>query len=383
MIFLVKANLALCFFWIVYRFLLRGLTFYRLNRAYLLGAIGICAVLPLLPATLLVPPVPSWTHWVVSGSGSPQSGWFDLVRGIWLAGVAVMGGRLLIQLASWWKLHRRSREEKVESFRIRIPEGDVPAFSFFKLIYLQPGKYLLPDLKLILSHESLHGSGWHTLDILLAEIELVFYWFNPGAWLIRSAIGDNLEFLVDREMISNGVDPETYQYGLLRETQSKSLPFLARTFSQSNLKNRLSMINRNRSSRLQVLRYLVILPLAGASLALLGNSRPTAGPGTQDPAVHRTISFAPDSIPATRNQRVSPKIRASAAPKASTVTVRASTAPRASMVTVRASTAPKASTLPATPPPAVAGPVPPPPPPKRPPPPPPPPPPQPPVRGSK
>ena len=47
-IYLLKANIALTIFYLVYRFGLRRLTYYRLNRAFLLMGIGFSALYPLI-----------------------------------------------------------------------------------------------------------------------------------------------------------------------------------------------------------------------------------------------------------------------------------------------------------------------------------------------
>jgi bla regulator protein BlaR1 len=64
-------------------------------------------------------------------------------------------------------------------------------------------------------HEQVHVNQWHTIDILLAELSSIFYWFNPGIWLMKKAVRENIEFITDRKILNKGIDSKTYQYSLV------------------------------------------------------------------------------------------------------------------------------------------------------------------------
>ncbi len=99
----------------------------------------------------------------------------------------------------------------------------------------------------------------------MAEFITIFNWYNPFAWLIRYSIRQNLEFIADRQVVENGFDKKDYQYHLLRvvgQTQYR----LANNFNFSSLKKRIAMMNKMRSARLNLLKFLFILPLLAALL---------------------------------------------------------------------------------------------------------------------
>jgi beta-lactamase regulating signal transducer with metallopeptidase domain len=51
----------------------------------------------------------------------------------------------------------------------------------------------------------------------LAELALVFQWFNSFAWLYRKQVENNLEFLTDDSMINRrGIERTQYQLSLLK-----------------------------------------------------------------------------------------------------------------------------------------------------------------------
>ena len=58
-------------------------------------------------------------------------------------------------------------------------------------------------------HEKVHIRQKHTLDILFAELVLIFQWFNPFAWIYRREIESNLEFLTDDQLMHNKVDKQS------------------------------------------------------------------------------------------------------------------------------------------------------------------------------
>src|SRR5699024_5019331 len=138
--------------------------------------------------------------------------------------------------------------------------------------YINPGLYSLKEVDSILKHEKIHSKAWHSTDLLIAEVNLVFYWFNPGAWLMKYAIKENLEFLTDRKIVNSGMDRKTYQYHLLKISGASSAPKFVANFNSSNLKRRIAMMNKKRSSGYDLIRYLLFLPTAVLVLFLVSPS---------------------------------------------------------------------------------------------------------------
>src|SRR5690606_26468156 len=102
-----------------------------------------------------------------------------------------------------------------------------------------------------------------------AELCSVLCWFNPGMWLLRYAIRENLEFITDRNVLKSGVDKKAYQYSLVDVgRRTGSYPAIANGFNFNNLKRRIMMMNKEKSSQLQLGRYLLVVP-AVAVLALV------------------------------------------------------------------------------------------------------------------
>ncbi len=148
-----------------------------------------------------------------------------------------MGIRLVLQFASLFNVHRRSVSQTICNRQVRIIEDEASAFSFWQSIYINPTKYSENEIESVVAHEDVHVKQWHTLDILLAEVSLVFYWFNPGIWLIKKAVSENLEFITDREILKQGVNAKNYQYSLLYASFNTSPNAVVNHFNISTIKN--------------------------------------------------------------------------------------------------------------------------------------------------
>jgi hypothetical protein len=271
-LYLLKINIALVLFYLAYRFALRRLTFYTLNRFFLVSAIVFSSGYSFIDVSdifrknaeinsKLLVIVPDWgsVQQVVLPVTSFDY-WQLLVIIFWI-GVVLMAFRLLTQLISLYKIHRSSTEGILNNYKIRRLNKEITPFSFWQSIYLNPSQHQKEELATILQHEEIHVKEWHTLDVLLAEISVVFYWFNPGVWLMKQAIKENLEFITDRKVLNSGLDSRTYQYSLVRMIFSPQDYSLVNNFSFISIKKRIIMMNKKQSPQVQVSRYLLIVPM--------------------------------------------------------------------------------------------------------------------------
>ncbi|MDQ0106119.1 TonB-dependent SusC/RagA subfamily outer membrane receptor [Chitinophaga terrae (ex Kim and Jung 2007)] len=309
LIYLLKANIALTLFYLAYRFGLRRLTFYTLNRLFLLCGIAFSAIYPFISiddfinrhetlSGAVVTYVPDFSQWQVAEPSF--SGWALIVYIFWV-GVGVMAVRLAGQLWSLFVLHRKSHTRKVNETTVQVLKEPVNPFSFFNHIYINPSLHQPDEIDAIIHHETVHVKQWHTMDVLVGEINNIFYWFNPGAWLMKSAIRENLEFITDRYLLRQGVDKVAYQYSLIKVSGIPTATAIANNFNFSHLKNRIFMMNSKRSSRYQLLRYLVLGSLAGGMVLLLNYSKassliPASILPASGHAVEETVPVPPAAV---------------------------------------------------------------------------------------
>lgn len=197
---------------------------------------------------LAVPSSPHFTIW-------------DLVLAVLLVGIVYRLLRITIQFISLLKIHKRSSKVKLEGIVVRRVFIEIAPFSFFGHIYLNPKQHDQKELAMILSHEKVHVKQRHSLDILLAELCRILFWFNPVAWLMKNAIKENLEFLTDSQLLKKGTNIKKYQYSLLKNMAGEQVSNLANSFNFYHLKKRIKMMNKQKSSNQSLLRYLFFIPV--------------------------------------------------------------------------------------------------------------------------
>jgi bla regulator protein BlaR1 len=284
-VFLFKVNIALLLFCAGYYLVLRHLTFYTLNRAYLLVAILFATLYPKIDLSsfaqrheALTKPVQT----VVLNWQAPaetlikpltQPNYWQWATVIFWAGAIFLAFRLMMQLFSLFQLYRRSQPAQIHDHDVRIIEGEAAPFSFWRSIYVNPANHTPADLKAILLHEQVHVNGWHTIDILLAELSSIFYWFNPGIWLMKRAVRENIEFITDRKILNKGFDSKTYQYSLVNVSFNATTPGIVNHFNISTIKKRIIMMNAKRSSRFTLTRYAFVVPAVIVLLLVFTLSR--------------------------------------------------------------------------------------------------------------
>ena len=286
LLYLLQANAALLLFAAAYYLALRRLTFFALNRAYLLFALGFAALFPLVEVSAwLSQPVAAlpttrvfseaWS--ALPPAAAPTTDYWAMVAGAYWAGVGLLGLRLLGQLAALYRIHRASWPAQWRGHAYRRVSEAVNPFSFGQAIYLNPDQHAGAELPAVLCHEQAHVRQWHTVDTLVAQLLVVGCWCNPAAWLLRRAVRENLEFLADRAVLRAGVlDVKAYQYGLVRLSTRAAGTTLANHFTFLTLKNRIIMLNKQRSTAAYLGCYLLLIP--GVSVLLLACSAPEVDP---------------------------------------------------------------------------------------------------------
>lgn len=261
----------------LYAGLLRREKFFHLNRAYLVVTLALGLVIPLIewPSTSS-PGLAEWFNKTVllpvitisSGGQQTQMGEFAAfapVRVAWmllLAGSAGMALRFSGQLMRLSGLVRRGSVSKRSGYTlVENKEVNTP-FSFFSLLFWNPELERDPDAaRTIRSHELAHIRQGHSLDIIFLEIAGIVFWWNPLWHIYSRAIRNIHEYLADEAAIR---DTTAREYGqlLIRQCLSQAAPVLSHGLkNHSQLKNRIAMMTKSRSSNLAMAKYFALLPL--------------------------------------------------------------------------------------------------------------------------
>jgi len=278
-LYLVKLSISLAIVWLFYHLLLRKLTFYSLNRWYLLGYSLLAFLIPLINIDLLldqdpqVQPVvikyiPVIGHYALPAA---PSGFFarihagDVFLVLAAVGSLFLMARFFIRWQALRKIRRHATLVRDAGMRIYQVDTAITPFSFGSAIYINVHQHTDEEWSAIIQHERVHVRQRHTIDILLAEFICMINWYNPFTWLIRHAIRQNLEFIADNRVVNSGCDKKSYQYHLLK-VAGQSRYCLANNFNFSSLKKRIIMMNKNKSARLQLVKFLFIVPFLAVLL---------------------------------------------------------------------------------------------------------------------
>ncbi|WP_313269266.1 M56 family metallopeptidase [Sphingobacterium sp.] len=277
--YIIQVNLLLGIIYLGYMGLLKGLTFYFLNRVYFLIGGLFAFVYPFLDLKSLF--VQRGLDMGVVGEQislymtepevQQQLTLGRLVEIVFMVGAVLLLLKFVFQLVSLLRIHLNSRSDQWRTYLFRNVLIPIVPFSFLNKIYVNKEQHLDAELKDIFKHEDIHVKGLHSLDILLFEMILVCCWYNPFVWLMRRAIRQNLEFLTDQQVLDKGIDKQTYQYSLLNVSKKGTSVGLSNQFNFKLLKRRIMMMNKKRSSKIELSKYAFLLPvflLTGAAFTV-------------------------------------------------------------------------------------------------------------------
>lgn len=281
MIYILKVNIAIVLFYLGYYFLLRKLTFFYLNRCYLLVGTLFSLLYPSIDIASLI-----GRHQYLPQQNLQLLRFDDIVQTdrstivlwevlgvLFWAVVVLLVIRFIIRLMTLWSIHSKSEAAVYDYYHYRKVLLKINPFSFWKSIYMNPSLHEEKDLKKIFKHESVHVKELHTVDALFIEIICAVCWVNPAVWCMRLAIKENLEFLTDSKVLDSGVDRKTYQYSLVNMITQNHSTFIANHFNLKALKRRIQMMNKKNSSRLNLGKYFFLVPAITLSVTVFTVSK--------------------------------------------------------------------------------------------------------------
>ncbi|MDD3038972.1 M56 family metallopeptidase [Bacteroides sp.] len=305
-IYILKSAVCLSLLYLFYRLLLSKETFHQFNRIALLGILLLSSLIPFvevttkqqtevyqalqfieqvltMPEGMEVKKVPSVvptgsnyrsdrisTFAMENGDAmstekvSPETvtiSWLQLILFIYLVGVLFYFFRniySLLQLLSLLKSGEYKRSE--DGTVLVIHERIISPFSWIKYIVISR-KDLEENGREILIHEKAHIHNGHSWDLLIADICIIFQWFNPGAWLLKQELQNIHEYEADETVIKEGVNAKEYQLLLIKKAVGTRLYSMVNSFNHGKLKKRISMMLKKKSSRWAYLKYIYVLPL--------------------------------------------------------------------------------------------------------------------------
>lgn len=279
-VYVLKASLCLTVFYLFYRALLGKETFHRFNRLALLGLLAFSYLLPAVEVTMPEAPrmgqafvsleevmVPVVEGENLADGPSAALPWKEAMVLVYVLGVVFFFARHLWSFARMIGLLRTSRKECLDDgITLFVHRRQIAPFSWMKLIAVSEVD-LADGREAILAHECAHIANRHSWDLLLAELCVIFQWFNPAAWLLKHELQTVHEYEADEWVIRHGIDAKAYQLLLIKKAVGAKLYYMANSLNQSSLKKRITMMMKKKSNPWARMKYVYVLPLAAVAVA--------------------------------------------------------------------------------------------------------------------
>ena len=283
LLYIFRSTICLTLFLIFFKVLLCRDTFFRWNRFILLGGILFCLVWPFVEfeaepspfrqhlnelekvitgyvpeeeqiAMIYALPTTDTEVLTESKGNIPYTGW------IYVGGMGICLLFWLLAYRRMFGILRSGESIPREGYTLVVVSGKICPFSWRNYIVLSRQDY--EGYKEIIAHECIHIRKKHTWDLYLIQLLLVFHWFNPAVWLLRRELQDIHEYEADEGVIKQGIDATKYQLLLVKKAVGSRVESIANSFNHSKLKNRITMMLKEKSNRWARLKILLFLPLA-------------------------------------------------------------------------------------------------------------------------
>lgn len=283
----IAVSIVMLALWLIYRMLLAQENQPAFNRCVLLLIYAASFAAPLLPSIKTAIPAAKTVEVtevmigeitavlaepVVDTDTLPAGTIAAIIALIYLGGVAIGIVHALIGWLKVAQLVARNRYIEIDNTKVVITDGvEFPSpFSWMGYVVISQKDYDSTGGRFILTHEMRHISLHHPVDVFIAQLTVIFCWFSPAPYLMRSELRDVHEYQADMAVLQSGADAREYQLLLIKKAVGKKFPALANSLNHSKLKKRLTMMsNKNNLSRGAKARALALVPVLGLTLLAL------------------------------------------------------------------------------------------------------------------
>lgn len=268
--FILKSSVCLVVFLGFYHLFLEKEKIHFFNRFYLLISVIISLLIPFLNFEIIkeIPVEVSETVFVEAiipnqvAYIQEETSVLPLI--IWsLYGLITLGffirfGKNILELISKSK---SNPTVKYQNANLVLLDEKILPHTFLNSVFINFDDYNRRNIEdELYTHELVHVTQKHTLDILFIETLKTIFWFNPLFYFYKKAIQLNHEFLADEEVVKSCDDVPFYQTLLLQKNSINHV-FLTSNLNYQVTKKRLIMMTKNTSKTLAFLKKVAILPI--------------------------------------------------------------------------------------------------------------------------
>jgi TonB family protein len=289
-VYILKTAFFLIVYYLFYKLLLSRETFHRFNRVALVSLLLLSFIFPLAESFL--------HHGSDNGMGfvdigdlmtmatvaeddgatamSPSHMVIAVLMLVYLVGIVFFMLRSLISYISLARMLRKGEKQTLEDGNTLLLHDDKNApFSWMHYIVVNK-EDMNESGDAIIKHELGHIRNHHTLDLILTEVALILQWFNPAIWLMRRELQAIHEYEADEAVLDQGIDAKSYQLLLIKKAAGSRLQSITNSLHQSSIKKRITMMLKKKSNPWARAKYLLALPVAALSVAVLSTPKASA-----------------------------------------------------------------------------------------------------------
>lgn len=300
LIYILESTICISVFYLLFRLLMRKETSFAVNRATLLTIVAASVVVPLvqLPQLLQTPVqiglIPEFSEnkiQIQNLPGSENATSFEvqqpvsepgpatneltipletLLRYFYLAGVLVALLLFIRNVIQILLLSRKATVQQMDGYRLLIVDREVPSFAFGRSVVISQNDYSAYG-SAILAHEQAHIRQNHFVDLLLLELVRTIHWFNPAVYALIGDMKEIHEFQADEQTLHSGIDATQYQLLVIQKGVGPRRFALANSFNHCQIKKRITMMNKQKTSKAWRWKVATFLPLLALLLMAFGN----------------------------------------------------------------------------------------------------------------
>ncbi|WP_431293894.1 M56 family metallopeptidase [Pedobacter sp. P26] len=282
LIYLLKVTACTVFFFGFYMVVLGKLTFFKINRFYLLASLLLSFIIPALrfevkrempmletelvgmPDLKPIQPAPVQLIQPIMVEYQPEV--TSKIDWVGLIPYAYGAVALLLLLICLWRLfvllkHTGSYTKNSNGLKLITKTKGFTNCSFFNYVFINAAGLSATDLSVLLKHEQVHARQYHSIDKIILMVFKSVLWFNPIVYLYDKALEQVHEYEAD-EITSADYGSEAYANLLLKLAIAKSDMPLIHNFVKSPIKDRIKMLFHSKTKNMKKLIYLLALPVA-------------------------------------------------------------------------------------------------------------------------
>lgn len=218
----------------------------------------------------------------------------QVILWIYLIGALAVVLKTLFSTARLFLYIRKGTFFRKEGYTLVVMPGNETApFSFGHHIVMSAVDYEIVRNS-VTDHELAHIRYCHYIDLIVAQTVCVVLWYNPAAWLMRDELKLIHEYQADAAVIDGGADPKEYQMLLIRKTVGNRFHTLANSLNHSKLKNRIAMMQKEKSNGRRRLRLLSLALAVDVALAVVNIPAVASGLKTLESATYKLTETLKD-----------------------------------------------------------------------------------------